>query len=112
VILCGACPDGLGAEETFIRWLSDKTPAEVVRDVRDPKQFCLGAHGANILARPIVEKNAKIILVTSPGVAKQLADTYVTAMTKLSDAWTLANLITGPRSDVLLIENARRLIVG
>ncbi len=111
VILCGACPDGLGAEETFVRWLREKTPAQVVRDVCDRRQFNLGAHGANILARPIVEKNAKIILVTSAGVAEQLSGTYVTAMTRLSDAWKLANLITGPRSDVLLIENARRLIV-
>ena len=111
IILSGQCPEGLGAEETFVHWLKEKTPAEVVRDVRDRKQFSLGAHGANILARPIVEKNAKVILVTGPKVAEQLAGTYVTVLTKMSDAWRLANLITGPESEVLLIENARRLIV-
>jgi nickel-dependent lactate racemase len=111
VILCGQCPDGLGAEETFVRWLREKTPAEVVRDVRDRRQFSLGAHGANILARPVVEKNAKVILVTGRNVAEQLAGTYVTAFTKLADAWKLANLIAGSQSEVLLIENARRLIV-
>ncbi|MBN2296145.1 MAG: nickel-dependent lactate racemase [Pirellulales bacterium] len=111
IILCGQCPDGLGAEETFVRWLKEKTPAQVVHDVRDRKQFSLGAHGANILARPIVEKNAKVILVTGRKVSEQLAGTYVTAVTRLADAWKLANLITGPQSDVLLIENARRLIV-
>ncbi len=110
IILCGACPDGLGAEPTFIEWLRDKTPAEVTRDVRDRRQFSLGAHGANILARPIVEKNAKVILVTSEAVARELKGTYVTAVTRLSDAWRLANLITGPDSRVLLIEKARRLI--
>ena len=111
IILCGQCPEGLGAEETFVRWLKEKTPAEVVRDVRDRKQFSLGAHGANILARPIVEKNAKVILVTGQNIAEQLAGTYVTAVTRMSDAWKLANLITGSQSEVLLIENARRLIV-
>jgi len=112
IILFGACPDGLGAEPTFIDWLRNKTPAEVIRDVRDRRQFSLGAHGANILARPIVEKNARVVLVTSAEVARELKGTYVTALTKASDAWRLANLITGPESRVLLIEKARRLIVG
>jgi len=111
IILFGACPDGLGAEPTFIDWLRNKTPAEVARDVQDRRQFSLGAHGANILARPIVEKNATVILVTSAPVARELKGTYVTALTRLSDAWRLANLITGPDSRVLLIEKARRLIV-
>jgi nickel-dependent lactate racemase len=112
IILAGACPDGLGAEPTFLRWLKTKTPAEVVRDVRDRRQFNLGAHGANILARPIVEKNAKVILVTNPDVAAQLRGTYVTAVTRLQDAWRLANLITGPGATVLVIEKARRLILS
>ena len=112
VILVGECPDGLGAEPTFLRWLRIKTPAEVVRDVRRRRQFNLGAHGANILARPIVEKNAKVILVTRPGVAAELRGTYVTAVTRLRDAWRLANLITGPDATVLLIEKARRLILS
>ena len=111
VILCAECAGGLGAEPTFLRWLRTKTPAEVVRDVLDRRQFNLGAHGANILARPIVRKNAKVILVTHPAVAAQLRGTYVTALTRLSDAWRLANLIAGEDSRVLLIEKARRLIV-
>jgi hypothetical protein len=80
--------------------------------VRDRRQFNLGAHGANILARPIVEKNAKVILVTNPDVAAQLRGTYVTAVTRLQDAWRLANLITGPGATVLVIEKARRLILS
>jgi len=111
IILCAECRDGLGAEKTFIDWLRNKTPAEVVRDVLDRKQFNLGAHGANILARPIVTKNAKVILVTRPDVAAALKGTYVTAVTKFSDAWKLANLVTGPDAGVLLIEKARRLII-
>ena len=111
IILAGACPGGLGAEPAFLKWLKTKTPAEVVRDVLDRKQFSLGAHGANILARPIVEQNAKVILVTNPDVAALLRGTYVTAVTRLHDAWKLANLIAGPDSSVLLIEKARRLIL-
>jgi len=111
IVLCAECPDGLGAEETFIRWLKTKTPAEVVRDVRVRSNFNLGAHGANILARPIVEKNARVILVTSPKIARALAGTYLIPVTTLSRAWKLANMIAGPESSVLLIEKARRLIV-
>ena len=111
IILCAECPEGLGAEETFIRWLRTKTPLEVTTDVRDRKHFNLGAHGANILAKPIVEKNARVVLVTSPKIARQLQGTYVITATRLSDAWRLANRIAGARSSVLFIENARRLIV-
>jgi nickel-dependent lactate racemase len=111
IILCAECGDGLGAEETFIEWLANKTPAEVARDVLDREQFNLGAHGANILAKPIVEKSATVILVTCADVAEALKGTYVTAVTDLEEAWRIANGLSGPDSDVLLIENARRLIV-
>ena len=111
VIICAECKDGLGAEPTFIEWLRAKTPAQVTKDVLDREQFSLGAHGADILAKPIVEKNAKVVLVTSAAVARQLAGTYITAVTKLSDAWELANQIAGEDSSVLFIEKARRLIM-
>ncbi len=111
IIMCAECRDGLGAEPTFIEWLRNKTPLEVVRDVRDRKQFSLGAHGANILAHSIAQKNAKVILVTCPKVARQLKGTYLTTVTKLEDAWQLANLLTGTQSSVLFIKNARRLIM-
>ena len=110
IILCAECPDGLGAEETFIKWLRGKTPFEVTRDVLERNKFSLGAHGANILAKPIVEKNATVILLTCGEVAKMLKGSYVIGMTELSDAWRLANLIAGRSSDVLFIEKARRLI--
>ncbi|MBT4817905.1 MAG: nickel-dependent lactate racemase [Lentisphaerae bacterium] len=111
IILCAECPDGLGAEGPFIEWLRSKTPEEAVRDVREREKFNLGAHGANILARPMVEKNATVILVTRPQIVNQLEDTYVTAVTSLAEAWQLANAITGADSNVLFIEKARRLIV-
>jgi nickel-dependent lactate racemase len=111
VILCAECSGGLGAEPTFVEWLKEKTPAEVVRDVRDRSQFSLGAHGANILAKPIIEKNAHIILVTCRKVARELKGSYITAVTGLSEAWKLANLIAGTDAKVLFAEKARRLIL-
>jgi nickel-dependent lactate racemase len=111
IILCAECADGLGAEETFLDWLANKTPSEVTRDVLDREQFNLGAHGANILAKPIVEKAATVILVTCSEVADALKGTFLTAVTDLEEAWRIANDRSGSDSDVLLIENARRLIV-
>jgi len=108
IILLGASAEGLGAEKTFIEWLRTRTPAEVVRDVRDPAQFNLGAHGANILARPIVET---VILVCCRKVAAELAGTYVRAVSRLEDAWQLANLLCGRRAGVLVLRKARRLVV-
>jgi len=111
ILLCAACPDGLGAEPTFLKWLRTKTPAEVVRDVLDRSQFSLGAHGANILARPIVEKNVQVILYTNRKVAKRLQGTFVRSVARWDDAWKLANLLTGRDSSVLFIQKARRLIL-
>ncbi len=111
IILSAQCPDGLGAEKTFINWLSGKTPLEVTTDVKDRKQFNLGAHGANILAKPIVEKNAKVFIVTSKDVAAELRGTYITPFTKMEDAFQAANMICGKDSSVLFIDKARRLIV-
>ena len=112
VIICAECPNGLGAEKTFTDWILGKTPHEVTRDVLDRKQFSLGSHGANILAKPIVEKNATVILVTRPEVARRLRGGYLVCLTSLAEAWQLANLLTGTSSRVLFIEKARRLIVA
>jgi nickel-dependent lactate racemase len=111
IVLCAECPGGLGAEETFLAWLKNKTPVEVTRDVLDRKQFNLGAHGANILAKPIVQKNATVILVTCPAVAAELRGTYIVTMSSLREAWKTANLLVGPSSSVLFIEKGRRLIL-
>ena len=112
IILCAECRDGLGAERTFIDWLRNKTPAQVVQDVLDREQFNLGAHGANILAKPIVAKNATVILVTCGKVARELEGTYLTAVADFGDAWQIANSVAGSDASVLLIEKARRLIPG
>ena len=110
IILLGDCPEGLGAEKTFVEWLRTKTPAEVVRDVRRRELFSLGAHGANILARPTVERNATVILVTRPKIARELAGTYIRAVSRFDEAWDLASLLCGRKAGVLVIRKARRLI--
>ena len=112
IILCAECRDGLGAERTFIDWLRNKTPAQVAQDVLDREQFNLGAHGANILAKPIVAKNATVILVTCGKVARELEGTYLTAVADFGDAWQIANSVAGSEASVLFIEKARRLIPG
>lgn len=111
IILPAECRDGLGVERAFIDWLKNKTPVHVVQDVLDREQFNLGAHGANILAKPIVEKNARVILVTCDEVARKLEGTYLIAVTDLGDAWQIANSVAGSDASVLFIEKARRLIL-
>lgn len=111
IILCTECPDGLGAEGTFIEWLRAKTPTQVIRDVLDRRQFNLGVHGANILAKPIVEKDARVILVTCSQVAEELKGTYITAVTRVQDAWEIATSVAGSDASVLFIEQARRLML-
>ncbi len=83
----------------------------MVQNVLDREQFNLGAHGANILAKPIVEKNARVILVTCDEVARKLEGTYLIAVTDLGDAWQIANSVAGSDASVLFIEKARRLIL-
>jgi len=110
IILLAECPEGLGAEETFIRWLREKSPDEVVRDVMKRELFNLGAHGANILARPIVNSKAQVILVTCDAVADALQESYVRAVTDLEEAWQMANERCGRDVGVVILEKARRLI--
>ena len=112
IILLAECPEGHGAEETFVRWLKEKTPEEVVRDVRTRELFNLGAHGANILASPIVRKNAKVILVTRPEVAALLAESFVAATTDIEAAWDMAQTRCGHDAPVVIVEKARRLILA
>ena len=110
IIACAECARGFGAADGFAQWLCNKTPAEVVRDVVDPKQFSLGAHGANVLAKPIVEKRAWVLLVTRRAFARQLRGAFVHAFTTIKLPWELANHRVGRNASVLFIEQARRLI--
>ncbi len=111
VILLAECAEGLGSEPTFLEWLRTKTPKQVVEDVRKRELFSLGAHGANILARPIVERGATVILVTRPEICSELEDTYITAVRSIGEAWAAAEQAAGG-GNVVLLRKARRLIVN
>ena len=75
--------------------------------------FSLGAHGAYILARPIVQKQANVIIVTNSDLASQLWDSYVHAVITIEEAMELAQkLCAVPEPTYLAIRSARRLIVG
>ena len=113
IIILAACPDGWGAEGTFKEWLLTRTPEEVTRDVKKRDMFSLGAHGAYILARPIVQKQANVIIVTNSDLASQLWDSYVHAVTTIEEAMELAHkLCAVSEPTYLAIGSARRLIVG
>lgn len=111
IILLSECSEGWGAEPTFEEWTKTYSPQEVVRRVRDRSQFTLGAHGANILAKPIVEKDGTVIVVTNPAMAAELKGTYVEATTSLEEALNLARRRVGKKASYLVLRKSRRLIL-
>ncbi|MBM4332624.1 MAG: nickel-dependent lactate racemase [Deltaproteobacteria bacterium] len=111
IILTSECEEGWGAEPTFEEWVKGYSPQEVVQKVRDRSQFTLGAHGANILAKPIVEKEVMLIVVTNPKMAGDLKGTYVQAVTDLREALEMAQEKIGKRPSFLVLRKSRRLIV-
>jgi len=111
IILVGESIEGWGAESTFADWVRNYRPHEIVDRVRDRAQFCLGAHGANILAKPVVHSNAEVILVTNNGLCKELAGTFIRPAETLEEAMGMAEDRCGHDASVLVLKNARRLIV-
>jgi len=111
VIVLAACPEGFGAEETFIEWLTRKTPEQVLEDVKHRELFSLGAHGARILARPIVERGAKVIVVTSREFASELEGSFLDVTTSLDEALALARASVGDQATYVVIRKARRIIL-
>ena len=111
IVLVGESIEGWGAERAFADWLRDYSPQEIVDRVKDRSQFSLGAHGANILAKPVVRSNAEVMLVTNERLCSELAGTFVRAASDLQDAVELASERLGPNASVLVLKNARRLIV-
>lgn len=112
VILLAACPDGWGAESAFKEWLLTKSPEDVVRDVKKRQRFSLGAHGAYILAKPIVEKEATVIILTNEHLARELQGSYIHATTTINEALELARRSSGTSQPTyLVLKSARRLIV-
>jgi urocanate hydratase len=74
--------------------------------------FSLGAHGAYILAKPIVQKQATVIIVTNENLAHQLQDSYIHAVTTVEEAMELAHQhCATSKPTYLAIKSARRLIL-
>jgi nickel-dependent lactate racemase len=112
IILLGQCQEGWGAEETFREWLTRFSPEEVMERVRDKEHFSLGAHGAYLFAKPLIEKGARVIVVTNPEMAKDLKRTYVEAVTTFDEALEIAERHTGKKSGITILKKARRLIIN
>lgn len=112
IVILAECAEGLGAEPAFLEWLGSKTPRQVREDVRRRDLFSLGAHGASVLARPMVERNARVVLVTCPEVCAALDGTFLQAAPSLDLAWELARDLSADPDSVVLLHGARRLIVG
>ena len=111
IILVGESIEGWGAESTFADWVRNYRPREIVERVKDRAQFCLGAHGANILAKPVVQSNAEVILVTNKALGRELESTFVRPAETLEEALALAGDRCGHEASMLVLKNARRLIV-
>lgn len=112
IILLGQCEEGWGAEQTFREWLTSLSPEEVMERVRDKEHFSLGAHGAYLFAKPLIEKGARVIVVTNPEMAKDLKQTYVEAVTTFNEALEIAERHTGKKSGITILKKARRLIIN
>lgn len=111
LIIAAECPELWGAETVFSQWLTTMSPREVVDNVMDRAQFSLGAHGANLLAKPIVEKDVDVIFVTTSQMAEALSGSFVRATTSIGEAMHIAEQKVGRGASVALAQSARRLIL-
>ena len=112
IILAGETGEGWGAEPTFAEWMRTLTPEQIVERVRDRDQFSLGAHGANILAKPAALAGVEVILVANERFCREVAGTFVRGEPDLQEALDSACAARGRHATVLAIRNARRVIVG
>lgn len=111
ILLLAECQEGWGAETTFREWLTGFSPEEVMKRVKDREAFTLGAHGAYLFAKPLVEKGVKVILMTNPEMAQDLKGTYVEAATLFEEAMEIAERHTSKNAAITLLKKSRRLII-
>jgi hypothetical protein len=112
IVLVGENPEGWGDEAAFEEWMTQLEPAEAVARAQDRELFSLGAHGARILAQPIVEKDAAVLLVTSERMCALARDSFLHATASMDDALAHACAKAGHDASVAVIRKARRVIVG
>jgi hypothetical protein len=80
--------------------------------VKDKSLFSLGAHGAYLFAKALVKKEARVIMVTNPDLAKDLGETYVEAVTSIDEALARAETYTDKNARITVLRKARRLIIS
>ena len=110
IIVVAEAPERWGAEAVFADWLLSYSPEEVILRASDREQFSLGAHGARVLAMPIVERGVRVIVLTNSELTAELADSFVdaTADPEQALAWALEQ--AGDDAGILAVHRARRLI--
>jgi nickel-dependent lactate racemase len=111
IILFGECREGWGAEETFQQWLTGYSPGEVMEKVKDRRHFSLGAHGAYLFAKPLIEKGVRIILVTRPEMTRDLKGAFMDAVTTVEEAMAIAERHAGSNAKIAVLKKARRLMI-
>ncbi len=78
----------------------------------DRSLFSLGAHGAYLFAKALIEKEARVILVTNPDLARDLNGTYIEGVSSMDEALAKAEHYTGQNAKITVLRKARRLIIS
>jgi len=112
IILVGENPEGWGDEAAFEEWTTQLRPAEAFARAEERDCFSLGAHGARILAQPIVEKDATVLLVTCEQMRRAARDSFLRATASMEEALAEAHARAGKDATVAVIRKARRVIVS
>ena len=111
IIIVSETGEGWGAERAFGEWLRAYAPEEILERVMDRDQFSLGAHGARILAKPVVEHGARVIALVGESFVPELRGTFVQATSDPQEALAWAQEHAGREATVAAVHEARRLIV-
>jgi lactate racemase len=111
IIIVAEAEEKWGAETTFVDWLRNYTPEAICKRVRDRAQFSLGAHGARILARPVVEHGAQVIALVGKDFVDDLSETFVQATADPQEAMSWAMQRVGDAGSIVAVHQARRLMV-
>jgi len=111
IVMVSETEEGWGAEGTFVKWLKELTPEEIVVEVMKRDLFSLGAHGARILAKPVVDRQAAVFALVGEHFVHELEGTFVRATSDPAQAMAWAQEHVGSDATTVAVHQARRLIV-
>ena len=106
ILILAECEEGWGAESTFREWLIGFSPVEVMKRVRNKSLFSLGAHGAYLFAKALIEKEAKVVLMTNPELAKDLKETYIEAFSSIEEVLARIKKLTEQDAKITVLRKA------